>query len=93
VHLQEEIDTSDTKFMMDIFEINESIEHASLKEAEDIKRRIDAILKGLTNDLEDFFQSDDLQKCKEFVVKYKYLHSALVNVKQRISSLQESQAL
>ena len=63
-----------------------------MKEAEEIKRRIEGILKGLQKDLEDFFQSDDLQKCKEFVVKYKYLHSSLVNVKQRISNLQEKRA-
>lgn len=30
-----------------------------------------------------------MKKCKEFVVKYKYLHSALANVKQRIAALQE----
>ena len=30
-----------------------------------------------------------MKKCKEFVAKYKYLHSAVANVKQRIASLQE----
>jgi hypothetical protein len=60
-----------------------------LAKAEEIKRRLEGVLKELQRDLEDFFQSQDMQKCKEFVVKYKYLHSALVNVKQRITALQE----
>lgn len=78
--------------MKDIFEINESIEDAGLKEAEEIKMRLEGILKDLQKDLEDFFQSEDLAKCKEFVVKYKYLHRSLANVKQKISNLMEKRA-
>ena len=31
-----------------------------------------------------------MEKCKEFVVKYKYLSSALVSAKVRVKSLQEA---
>jgi Fe-S protein assembly co-chaperone HscB len=89
VRMAEEVDATDSQFMMDIFEINEGIENATLPQAQEIKRRLDGVLEGLQQDLEDFFQSQDMQKCKEFVVKYKYLHSALANVKQRIAALQE----
>jgi Fe-S protein assembly co-chaperone HscB len=87
--LSEAVDTADSQFMLDIFEINENIEAAALPQAEEIKRRLEGILRGLQRDLEDFFQSQDMQKCQEFVVKYKYLHSALANVKLRITALQE----
>ncbi len=89
VPLSEAVDTQDSQFMLDMFTINEDIETADLTKAEEIKRRLEGVLKELQRDLEDFFQSQDMQKCKEFVVKYKYLHSALVNAKQRISTLQE----
>ncbi len=38
-----------------------------------------------------FFVSEDLSACKKFVTKYKYVSSALTNVKMRIESLQEAQ--
>lgn len=40
MNIKEEVDTADSEFMKDIFEINESIEDAGLKEAEEIKMRI-----------------------------------------------------
>lgn len=89
VPLSEAVDTNDSQFMVDMFEINENIEEAGLAQAEEIKRRLEGVLRGLQRDLEDFFQSQDMAKCKEFVVKYKYLHSALANVKLRIAALQE----
>lgn len=78
----------DSKFMVDIFEINESIEEADKGKAEELKMRLEGVLKELQKELEDFFKSSDIQKCKEFVVKYKYLHSALVNAKAKIASFE-----
>lgn len=51
--------------------------------------RLEGVLAELQKGLEDFFKSSDIQKCKEFVVKYKYLHSALVNAKAKIAHLNE----
>lgn len=44
VTIKQEIDTVDSQFMMDIFQINEAIESSELKEAQQIKMRIDGIL-------------------------------------------------
>lgn len=52
VPLEEEgVDTQDSQFMMDIFQINEDIESASLAQAEEIKRRLEGVLKELQKDL------------------------------------------
>lgn len=40
MNIKEEVDTTDSQFMKDIFEINEDIEDAGLKKAEEIKMRL-----------------------------------------------------
>lgn len=50
-------------------------------------------MKAVQTDLELFFTSHDLKKCKEFVIKYKYINSAMINVKNRIEAMQEAKGL
>ena len=50
-------------------------------------------MKAVQTDLELFFTSHDLKKCKEFVIKYKYISRAMANVKNRIEFMQEANCI
>ncbi len=48
-------------------------------------------MKNLQGQFDEFFKSEDMEKCKEFVFKYKYLHRALQNVNQRLNAMEAHQ--
>lgn len=45
-------------------------------------------MRSFQGQFDEFFKSEDMDKCKEFVFKYKYLHRALQNVKQRLNAIE-----
>ena len=83
INIEESI-VEDSDFMLDMFKLQEEIEEADIGEAAKIKTRINQIISEVKAELDEFFKSEDLKKCQEFVFKYKYLHKALENVNRKL---------
>lgn len=90
IDIEESTEIHDSDFMMDIFLLQEQIEDGGSKECAEVKNNIQDILITLQTEFDNFFKSQDLLKCKEFVFKYKYLHRALTNVNNKLHSLKEA---
>ena len=45
-------------------------------------------MKNLQYRFDEFFKSQDMNKCKEFVFKYKYLHRAFQNVNLKLNAIE-----
>ena len=85
INVDDESIIEDNKFMMDMFELQEEIEETSqVKELMEIQYRIENVMQEMKQHLEEFFKSDDLPKCREFIYKYKYFHRALSNIKVKL---------
>lgn len=77
--------------MLEMFALQEEIEDGSRDACEEIKTRVEAIMKNLQEKFDEFFKSQDMNKCKEFVFKYKYLHRALQNVDHKLHAMEAHQ--
>lgn len=42
------------------------------------------MMRELQGEFDSFFTAEDMNKCKEFVQKYKYLHRAYQNVLKKL---------
>jgi len=91
VKIEEETKVQDSEFMMDMFELQEEIEDGGREKCEEVKDRIEKIMREIRREFDAFFQAEDMQKCTEFVQKYKYLHRAYQNVCQKLDHLKEQE--
>ena len=79
MHVEEDLKATNSEFVEEIFALQEEIQQArTFEQVDKIRKRLQEVLAEVQKDLQLFFTSDDLEKCREFVIKYKYLSSALM---------------
>lgn len=54
---------------------------------------MEEVIDALQKELENFFRSDDIAKCEEFIGKYKYIQCALVNVRKKLEKIKEDERI
>ncbi|XP_050091901.1 iron-sulfur cluster co-chaperone protein HscB [Anopheles aquasalis] len=79
----------DQSFLIDMMDLNESIDEArDSEQLQQLKARIENLIQNQTQDIEQSFQADDLERAKQSVIRLKYLIN--IESKTKAKVLQQS---